>query len=128
MALTFAEEVVVVPRSFRIRFWSLRDARWLVPAGRCFTLPLAVRRKRFLVPLCVFCLGMAMISNWQNPIFYRRAGIAKRGTLTADRGPLLRREDHDNPPAVHLRGLFELGVGLQLLGQPLDQLEPFVDV
>src|SRR5258706_14976141 len=36
----------------------MRLARWLVPAQRCLTLPVAVRRKRFLVPLWVFCLGM----------------------------------------------------------------------
>jgi hypothetical protein len=31
-------------------------AKWLVPALRCFTLPEAVIRNRFLVDLCVFCL------------------------------------------------------------------------
>jgi len=36
----------------------MRTAKWLVPAPRCFTLPLAVIRKRFLVALCVFILGI----------------------------------------------------------------------
>ena len=44
-----------------LRLWLIRAAKWLVPAWRCFTLPLAVTRKRFLTPLWVFCLGM-MIS------------------------------------------------------------------
>lgn len=51
--------VVDVPRRFRFRFWLIRDARCEVPAERCFALPEAVRRKRFFVPLWVFCLGMA---------------------------------------------------------------------
>ncbi len=51
MRLTMPDERVLVPRSLRIRFWSLLRARWLVPAGRCFTLPLAERRNRFFVPL-----------------------------------------------------------------------------
>lgn len=49
---------VVVPRRFRFRFCDIRDCRWLVPAERCFALPEAVNRKRFLVPLWVFCFGM----------------------------------------------------------------------
>ena len=44
----------------RRRFLLLREARWLVPEARCLTLPLAVMRNRFLVPLWVFCLGMAV--------------------------------------------------------------------
>src|SRR5438477_6861345 len=47
-----------VPRRLRRRFFDFRDAKWLVPAERCLTLPLAVNRKRFLVPLWVFCLGI----------------------------------------------------------------------
>jgi hypothetical protein len=31
-----------------------------VPAERCFALPLAVSRNRFLVPLWVFCLGISL--------------------------------------------------------------------
>ena len=50
--------VVSVRRRFRLRLWLIREARWLVPALRCFTFPLAVRRKRFFVPLWVFILGM----------------------------------------------------------------------
>ncbi len=50
--------VVTVPRRFRFRLWLIREAKWLVPAERCFTFPLAVSRKRFFVPLWVFILGM----------------------------------------------------------------------
>jgi hypothetical protein len=59
----------VVPRSWRTRFWLLRADKWLVPAERCFTFPEAVKRNRFLVPLCVFCLGMTLISQVLNPAF-----------------------------------------------------------
>jgi len=41
---------------------------------------------------------------------------------------LLRREDHDDAAALHLRVLFELGDIAQFLGQALDELETFVDV
>lgn len=41
---------------------------------------------------------------------------------------LLRREDDHDPPAVHLRRLLELGVGLQLLDEPSDQFKAFFDV
>jgi hypothetical protein len=47
-----------VPRKLRRVFFVFRDAKWLVPACRCFALPLAVSRNRFFVPLCVFCFGM----------------------------------------------------------------------
>ena len=47
-----------MPRRFRFRLWLIREAKWLVPALRCLTFPLAVRRKRFFVPLWVFILGM----------------------------------------------------------------------
>ena len=47
-----------VPRRLRFCLWVFRVARWLVPARRCFAFPVAVRRKRFFVPLCVFILGM----------------------------------------------------------------------
>jgi hypothetical protein len=46
----------LVPRSWRIFLGGLLMARWLVPALRCFALPLAVNRKRFLVDLWVFNL------------------------------------------------------------------------
>ncbi len=49
---------VVVPRNLRFRFCDIRAAKWLVPAWRCFALPLADKRNRFLVPLWVFCFGM----------------------------------------------------------------------
>ena len=106
----------------RLRFCVLRAAKWLVPAERCLTLPLAVRRKRFLVPLCVFCLGMVGLAfaesqqsyraarakwdrNWSNPRFYRR----RYGREKGDFSRLLRREDHHDPPALHLRVLLQLG-------------------
>src|SRR5882757_2758041 len=63
ICLPIALPSTVVPRSVRIRFWLLRAAKWLVPAERCLILPLAERRNRFFVPLCVFCLGMAAIQT-----------------------------------------------------------------
>jgi hypothetical protein len=42
--------------------------------------------------------------------------------------PLLRREDHYNPPPLHLRRLLEFGEFFQLLGEALDEFEAFVDV
>src|SRR3954462_14987206 len=79
MALIMPGASVSVPRSLRMRFWFLRVARWLVPTERCFTLPLAVRRNRFFVPLWVFCLGIAKIQTDQffvgwNPPIYRFGG------------------------------------------------------
>lgn len=47
----------VVPRRFRRRFFDKPVAKWLVPALRCIALPVADKRKRFLVPLCVFIFG-----------------------------------------------------------------------
>jgi hypothetical protein len=44
-------EPTSVRRKCRFRFEVIRDARWLVPAERCFAFPLAVRRNRFFVPL-----------------------------------------------------------------------------
>ena len=45
-----------MPRNWRIFFAGLAIAKWLVPHLRCFTLPVAVKRNRFFVDLCVFCL------------------------------------------------------------------------
>ena len=60
-----------VPRKFRRVFFVLRDARWLVPAWRCFALPEAVKRNRFFVPLCVFCFGIfsgPLVANIATPL------------------------------------------------------------
>jgi hypothetical protein len=46
-----------------------------------------------------------------------------RGKLKA-----LWREDDDDSPAVHCRGLLQLGVLFQLLAEPVDELVAFVDV
>ena len=46
----------LVPRRFRRRLLETACARWLVPLLRCMALPLAERRNRFLVPLCVLTL------------------------------------------------------------------------
>lgn len=40
----------------------------------------------------------------------------------------LRREDHHDPPALHLRVLLQLGDIFQLLRESLDEFEAFVDV
>ena len=50
---------MALPRKLRRRFFDMRLAKWLVPQGRCFALPVAVRRNRFFVPLWVFIFGMA---------------------------------------------------------------------
>lgn len=51
-------ERVVVPRSLRFRFWLMRAAKCPVPLQRCNTFPRPLIRKRFFVPLCVFCFGI----------------------------------------------------------------------
>ena len=58
ICLVMQEWTVVVPRRLRRRFFDRPTAKWLVPACRCFALPVAVNRKRFFVPLRVFCFGM----------------------------------------------------------------------
>jgi hypothetical protein len=145
MLLANAGASTSLPRSLRIRFWSLRVARWLVPAGRCLILPLAERRNRFFVPLCVFCLGMAETQcvRIQHFTGFRETRIGGIGPWDRHSclpiGPnssrqeclphvLLRRENHHNPPAVHLRRLFELGALFQFLLQALYELVAFVDV
>lgn len=47
---------VVVPRKLRRRLLDKAWAKWLVPVERCLTLPVAVKRNRFLVPLWVLIL------------------------------------------------------------------------
>ena len=64
--------VELVPRRFRLRFWLIRDARWLVPELRCLAFPVAVSRKRFLVPLCVFCLGIGLFARHEKEVNPRR--------------------------------------------------------
>ena len=56
--LVSALATAVVPRSFRRCFLVIRYAKWLVPLCRCIAFPVAVTLKRFLIPLCVFCLGI----------------------------------------------------------------------
>lgn len=48
----------VVPRRFLRRFLLRPVAKWLVPAWRCIAFPVADRRKRFFVDLCVFIFGL----------------------------------------------------------------------
>lgn len=43
-----------VPLNWRVRLALIRTFRCDFPEGRCLTLPVAVIRNRFLVPLCVF--------------------------------------------------------------------------
>jgi hypothetical protein len=61
-----------VPRNWRIFFAGLLIAKWLVPAFRCFTLPFAVSRNRFLVDLCVFSLDMALLMESKKSLDYER--------------------------------------------------------
>ncbi len=50
----------MVPRRLRRRFFVKPVAKWLVPALRCIALPEADKRNRFLVPLWVFILVLAL--------------------------------------------------------------------
>jgi hypothetical protein len=61
----------VVPRRFRRRLLETACAKWLVPLLRCIALPLAESRKRFLVPLCVLILvlALALVINFARSIF-----------------------------------------------------------
>ena len=81
MFLAKAGASVSVPRSLRIRFWLLRAARWLVPAERCLIFPLAETRNRFFVPLCVFCLGMAVFPN--RVVYFAFGGIHQSSNFGA---------------------------------------------
>lgn len=58
-----AADTTLVPRKFRFRLALIPVARWLVPAWRCLALPVAVKRNRFFVPLCVFCFGIVSSHN-----------------------------------------------------------------
>lgn len=52
----------VVPRRLRRRFLETASAKWLVPDDRCIALPLALSRKRFLVPLWVLILVFTLLA------------------------------------------------------------------
>ena len=56
MVFSMQASTALVPRKLRRCFLESPRARWLVPLWRCMHLPLAVNRKRFLVPLCVLTL------------------------------------------------------------------------
>ena len=47
---------ITEPRLLRVRLALIRTLRWDLPEGLCFTLPEAVKRNRFFVPLWVFIL------------------------------------------------------------------------
>lgn len=52
----------VVPRKLRRRFLETPIAKWLVPEERCIALPVADKRKRFFVPLCVLILVLTLVA------------------------------------------------------------------
>lgn len=56
---------IVLPRKFRVRLALMRTLRWDFPVEPCLTLPVAVKRKRFLVALCVLSLLWVMINYRQ---------------------------------------------------------------
>jgi len=56
MDLTMQVSSIVLPRRLRVRLALMRTLRWDFPLGRCLTLPVAVKRNRFFVPLWVFIL------------------------------------------------------------------------
>ncbi len=111
-----------VPRRFRLRLLDMRLCKCEVPAFRCFAWPLAVNRNRFLVPLCVFILGMAELSLIQihhpERVFLpgetghcKNASAAREGHLPLLSRPFSRgkaraggslRSLQDEPPANHL--------------------------
>jgi len=69
-------------------------AKWLVPALRCLTFPLAVSRNRFLVDLCVFCLDIearqslksviSVANGWLSFLF--RTSLEGRGSKFSEDG------------------------------------------
>jgi len=50
-----------VPRNWRRRFLDLRDAKWLVPALRCLTLPVPVILNLLAADFFVFCFDILQI-------------------------------------------------------------------
>ena len=68
-----------VPRSWRIFLGGLLIAKWLVPALRCLTFPVAVNRQRFLVALCVLSLYIVVF------YFVRGCSTAKYDLLFTNR-------------------------------------------
>ena len=78
-----------------MRFWLIRPAKWLVPEARCFALPVAVKRKRFFVPLWVFIFGMignhsrlAWVQRRVNrPVIITDPRWAKRGISVKNKAP-----------------------------------------
>lgn len=100
MARVGAAASTRVPRKFRFRFGDKRNARWLVPAPRCLALPVAVKRNRFLVALCVFILGMTKFLNRSCPYTYaRNPRLARRDSvfLGFERFAIVKREHHFGP-------------------------------
>jgi hypothetical protein len=71
--------VAEVPRSLRLRFDDIRLAKWLVPALRCIALPVADRRNRFFVPLCVFIFGIRHPSSNKKIAVVASLSKGKRG-------------------------------------------------
>src|SRR5688500_6026687 len=95
-----------VPRRWRLRFCVRRLIRWLVPAERCFALPLAVNRKRFLVALWVFCLGMSssgcLRSILGKTVIIERIARLKRGASRCGL-TITRRVNEGMRPQCHRR-------------------------
>ncbi len=67
-----------------------------MPAARCLAFPVAVSRNRFLVPLCVFCLGMT--APFRPSIVKRGQGLGRAqrhsGRVASSPGPFVYRRDH----------------------------------
>lgn len=61
----FASLPTVIPpfRRFRLRFDDLALCKCPRKALRCFAFPEAVILNRFFIALCVFCLGIDLITN-----------------------------------------------------------------
>src|SRR6188472_4398991 len=80
--LTSALEVTTSAASRRVRVEALPSSRWRRLACSRRTLPVPLRRNRFLVPLCVFIFGIGTFSSVSS-----RGGASRAADWRSRRGP-----------------------------------------
>src|SRR6476619_6922901 len=80
--LTSALEVTTSAASRRVRVEDLPSSRWRRLACSRRTLPVPLRRNRFLVPLCVFIFGIGTFSSVSS-----RGGASRAADWRSRRGP-----------------------------------------
>src|SRR6476620_4829301 len=80
--LTSALEVTTSAASRRVRVEDLPSSRWRRLACSRRTLPVPLRRNRFLVPLCVFIFGIGAFSSVSS-----RGGASRAADWRSRRGP-----------------------------------------